>query len=183
LKENKKNRKAGSHPPGFTLLEVVIALAIMAVSFGSILAVQGNAVNAATRAKQMNTVAMLAKNKMVDTEFKIQGKAFDEVRKNEGGTFEPPYEDFSWRSSIKEIKFPPINFGGPKGNTSDAESNKGGGQGNQVGEMLTKLVTKHLSKSIREVTVTIAWKQGTKEQTYDLSTFWVDLNHEFTTSE
>lgn len=166
---------------GFTLLEVVIALAIMTVAFGSILAVQGGAVNASARAKQMNIVSMLAKNKMVETEFKIQGKAFDEVQKTEGGTFEPPYEDFTWRSVIKEVKFPRINFSG--GGGSGADKGKENNQSAEMVEMISKLITTHLSKSLREVTVTVAWKQGTKEQTFDLQTFWVDLNHEFSATE
>lgn len=162
---------------GFTLLEVVIALAIMTVAFGSILAVQGGAINATARAKQMNIVSMLAKNKMVETEYLIQGKTFDEVPKDKSGSFEPPYEEFGWKTSIKKMEFPNLaamisGGGGSKGS-----------QDNQTAEMLTKLITNHLNKSMREVTVTVSWTQGTNQQTFDLSTFWVDLNHDFSLSE
>ena len=52
-----------------------------------------------------------------------------------------------------------------------------------VDEMLTKLVTNFLSKALREVTVTISWKKGAGEQSYAVTTYWVDLNHEFQLSE
>jgi type II secretion system protein I len=159
---------------GFTLLEVVIAMAIMVITFASILAVEGGALNASARAKQMNIVAMLAKNKMVETEFKFEGKAFTEVKTEEAGTFEDPYQDYRWKSSIKEMKFPNLGM---------AASKPGGGGPDQFTEMLTRLISNFFSKAIREVSVTVLWKKGAKDQTYTLSTFWVDLNYEFQLTE
>jgi hypothetical protein len=121
----------------------------------------------------MNIVGMLARNQMIDTEYKIEGKTFDEVRKDESGTFPSPYQDYRWKTVIKELKFPALISGG-KGSDS--------GQ-NQATELLTKLTTNFLSKAIRQVTVTIFWKRGTAEQSFSLSTYWVDLNYEFKLSE
>lgn len=160
---------------GFTLLEVVIAMAIMALAFGAILAVEGSSINASARAKQMNIVAMLAKNQMIETEYKIEGKTFDEVKKEDQGTFEEPYQDFKWKTVVKELKFPNIGSGGAgKGAASSAA-----GGSDQTAELVTKLMTNFLTKSIREVTVTILWKRGSGEQTFSLATYWVDLNHAF----
>lgn len=165
--------RKGRSSSGFTLLEVIIAMAIMVVSFAAILAVQGGSMAATTRAKQMNIVGMLARNQMVETEFKIQGKKLDEARKEESGTFPPPYDEYAWKTEIKELKFPRLPFG-------NGDSNS---QGAEAAEMLTKLVTNYLSKSLREVTVTVMWKKGGHPQTFSLSTFWVDLNHDFSLSE
>jgi general secretion pathway protein I len=161
---------------GFTLLEVVIAMAIMTLAFSSILAVEMGSINASSRAKQMNIVAMLAKNQMVDTEYKIEGKSFDEVKKEDSGTFEAPYQDYRWKTTVRELKFPPIAGGA-------AAQSKGAEGGNQVTELLTKLITNFLSKALREVTVTVFWKRGTAEQSFSLSTYWVDLNYEFKLTE
>jgi type II secretion system protein I len=162
---------------GFTLLEVVIAMAIMLIAFASILSVESGAINATARAKQLNIVAMLARNKMVETEYKFEGKTFDEVKKDDGGAFEAPYQDFRWTAKIKEIKFPNLNIGGG----GDKGGDKGGGT--DMVATLTKLLTKFLSKAMREVTVTIFYKRGSGEQSFAVSTYWVDLNHEFETSE
>ena len=160
---------------GFTLLEVIIAMAIMVLAFASILAVEQGSINASARAKQMNVVGMLAKNQMVETEFKIEGKTFDEVRKEEAGTFPEPYSDYRWTTVVKELKFPKIGTGGGAGGKAEQEG--------QMTDMLTKLLTNFLSKAIREVTVTVFWKRGKGEQNFALSTYWVDLNYEFKITE
>lgn len=45
--------------------------------------------------------------------------------------------------------------------------------------MVSNLVSKYLSQAVREVTITISWKRGAGEQHYSISTYWVDLNHDF----
>ena len=168
---------------GFTLLEVVIAMAIMAICFGSILAVEGGAINASTRAKQMSTVATLARNQMIETEYKIEGKKFEEVKKEDQGTFKEPYQDYSWKRVIKEITLPNLTslLSGGGSTAKDSSSSKSGA--NQNAEMLGKLLTKFLSKALREVTVTILWTKGGNQLNYSVSTYWVDLNYEFSTTE
>jgi type II secretion system protein I len=170
---------------GFTLLEVIIAMAIMTLAFSSILAVEMGSINASARAKQMNIVAMLAKNQMVETEFKIEGKTFEEVKKEETGAFLPPYQDYKWKTTVREIKFPKISPIGAKGAAGGGATTGGAGGGgeDQFTELVTKLISNFFSKAIREVTVTVLWKRGTAEQTFSLSTYWVDLNYEFKFSE
>lgn len=170
----KKKPSLSRSSEGFTLLEVLIAIMIMAIALGSIIAIQAGSIVATTRAKQMNIVAMLAKNQMIETEFKFRGKTFEAFKKEDGGTFEPPYEMYQWKSVVKEIKFPQI--GGMK-------AQSGGAGTSDIQEMVTKLTTSFLSKAIREVTVSILWKHSNKEQSFSLTTYWVNLNHEFSLSE
>jgi general secretion pathway protein I len=172
-----------SDQSGFTLLEVLIAMAIMIMALSSILAIESGSINASARAKRMNIVAMLAKNQMIQTEYAIQGKAFDELEKEQTGNFEAPYEEYSWKREIKEITFPSINpaaaaAGAETGATSaDDQSNS------QTVETMAKLITNFLSKSIREVDVSVIWKRSGKEQTFTVGMYWVDLNHAFELSE
>ena len=172
---------------GFTLLEVMIAVAILAISLGAILAIEGNSINATARAKQINAVAVLERNQMIETEFKIRGKTFDEVKKEESGTFEAPYQDFRWKTTIKEIKFPTfpgLNQGSSGKPTASGGSASGPGSGEtDMSQMISKLMTNFFSKAMREVTITVLWKFEGKEQNFSLSTYWVDLNHEFNLSE
>ncbi|MGK5090222.1 hypothetical protein WDW86_21955, partial [Bdellovibrionota bacterium FG-2] len=60
---------------------------------------------------------------------------------------------------------------------------RGGEAGGGMAEMVTKLLTKYLSKSLREVALTVFWKRGTGEQSFTVSTYWVDLTHEFELTE
>lgn len=161
---------------GFTLLEVLIAMAIMLVAFSSILMVQSGALNASYKARQLNVVAMLAKGKMVETEVAFQGKTFEEFKKEDHGNFAAPFEDYKWKLEVKEVEFPNLSLSGPSGKEG-AEA--GQDQNQQMVEMITKMITNYLSKSIREVNVTILWQKGAGTQDYTVSTYWVNLNHEF----
>ena len=163
---------------GFTMLETMIAMAIMMVAFASILMVESASINTSTKAKQMNVVSMLAKNLMVETEYSFEGKTFDEYKKEDAGTFAEPFQDYNWKRVVKEVEFPELQMGGGGDKNKDADS-----QQDAAAQQLTKLLTQFLSKAIREVTVTVSWKKGTGEQNFTLSTYWVDLNHEFQLSQ
>jgi prepilin-type N-terminal cleavage/methylation domain-containing protein len=159
---------------GFTLLETMVALAIMVVAFASILMVESASLNTSMKARQLNVVSMLAKNILVETEYKFEGKTFEEFKKEDAGRFNPPFEDYSWKVAVKDLKFPSFSPGGEKS----------GEQGEtDIVATMSKLVTNFLSKAIREVTVTISWKKGSGEQTFSTSTYWVNLNNEFQLSE
>ena len=58
-------------------------MTIMVLAFASILAVESGAINASDRAKTMNIVQMLAKNQMIEWEYRIEGRTFDEVKKED----------------------------------------------------------------------------------------------------
>ncbi len=164
---------------GFTVIEVVFALAIMTLAFSSILAVESGSINATTRAKQMNIVGMLAKNQMVETEYKIQGKRFDELQDEHSGTFEAPYQDYRWKTMVKELSFPNLaGMGGGKPEDGKSSSNAPQGGAAPGADQVTQIISTYFSKALREITVSILWKQGTKEQSFSISTFWVDLNYE-----
>jgi general secretion pathway protein I len=170
---------------GFTLLEVIIALSIMVLALASILMVESNSLSATTRARQMNVVTMLARNTMTELEYKVEGKTFDEARKEESGTFPAPHQDYRWKTEIKEIKFPTLSMGGGggagggSGGSSGSSSDPNEAGTSQIADMISKAVSNHFSKATREMTVTIYWKRGTTEVNYSVSTYWVDLNHEF----
>ena len=164
---------------GFTLLETMIAMAIMLVAFSSILMVESASINTSAKTKQMIAVGMLAKNLMVETEFAIRGKKFEEIKTEEAGQFADDFQDYSWKREIKEVTLPDLSalLGGAKPDASKSES--ASDSGSSTSELLSKLITNFLSKAVREVVVTISWKRGGGTQSFAVSTYWVNLNHEF----
>lgn len=174
--ERKPHRESG-----FTLLEVMIAIGILAIGIGSILVAENNSLDATIRAKRMTMVATLAKNAMVDAEREFQGKTFDEVKKEASGKFDAPYAEYAWERKVKEITFPnimaPQNGGGEGGKKDDMEAV------DQNVERVVKIATKFLSKSSREITITVKWQEKGEKQQFSVSQYWVDLNHEFVFSE
>lgn len=199
--DRRSSRPSPLPEDGFTLLEVLIALAIMVICFASVLSVESGAINASARAKTMNIVQMLAKNQMIETEYKIQGQIFDSVKTEDGGKFKSPYEDYRWTTTVKKIDFPNITgaisaAAGGGGTAPSGSGASGGGSGAATGgansaaaasqepttgmaQQVSQLVTQYLSQAVREVTVTIYWKKGGGEQHFSVSTYWVDLGHDF----
>lgn len=174
-----------SKTSGFTLLEVMIAIGILAIGIGSILVAENNSLDATIRAKRMTVVATLARNAMVDTEREIQGKTFDETKKEASGKFDAPYEEYTWERKIKEITFPNImkSAGGAGGGAEGGDAKKDDAPVDQNVERVVKIATNYLSKSSREITITVNWKERGEKQQFSVSQYWVDLNHEFNFSE
>jgi prepilin-type N-terminal cleavage/methylation domain-containing protein len=173
-----KNRVASL---GFTLLEVMIALAIMLVAFSSILSIQSSSMNSALKARQIHEVSVLARNAMVQTEIEISGKKFADIAEeltvpcDEAGNF----PDYTCTRKVKEVKLP--NLGG----ISKAAQGENGGKSDEdeknsaMLEQMTKVITNFLSKAVREVTITVSWKRGVTIQKYDVAMYWVDMNSDF----
>lgn len=157
---------------GFTLIEVMIAVGILAIGIGSILVAESNSLDVSYRAKRMTTVAMLAKNALVQTEREIAGKSFTEVKTEDGAQFEAPFEEYRWERKVKEITFPNIMAQAPENkdeaSTVDAET-----------ERVVKIATNFLSKASREITITIKWTEKKEEQKFTVSQYWVDLEYAF----
>jgi general secretion pathway protein I len=165
---------------GFTLVETMIALTIMCLSFAVVLMIQRNSINATSKAAHLTTISMLTKNLLIDTELKLKGKAFGEFKNDETGTFEEPFQEYEWKREVKEIEFPNLSMGAPA-----ADGDKGGGSddssNNQdaLTDKLAKLVSAHLTKSLRQVTVSVKWKNGAGSAAYSASYYWVDLAQPF----
>ena len=161
---------------GFTLIEVMIAIGVLAIGFGAILVAENNSLDVTIRAKRMTTVATLAKNAIIQAERELVGKTFLEVKKESSGQFEAPYADYHWERKIKEITFPNI--------LSDNKEKKDEATVSDANvEKIVKIATNYLSKSSREITITINWKEKGENQSFSVSQYWVDLNHSFNINE
>lgn len=167
---------------GFTLLEVMIAIFIIAIGISAILVAENNSLEVTLRAKRMTTVAMLAKNAMIQAEREIEGKTFDETKKEASGTFDAPYADYRWERKIKEITFPNVldsSGAGAAGAGGSSSSDKSDQMKDPNVERIVKVATNYLSKSTRELTITILWTEKKQEQSFIMSQYWVDLKHAF----
>ena len=157
---------------GFTLLEVMIAVGILAIGIGSILVAENNSLDIMMRAKRMTTVAMLAKNAIVEAEREISGKSFTEVKEEESGQFKAPFQEYRWERKISEVKFPEV--------LDQSEQKKDEvSTVDEKTQRVVKLATNYLSKTTREISVTIKWTENKQEQKYSVSQYWVDLVQPF----
>ena len=90
---------------GFTLLEVMVAVAIIAISFVSLLGSQSQSISIADISRFETTAAMLAREKL--TELQLAG--FDELSSG-SGRFEDEFADYSWQTEVRELSADEIDI-------------------------------------------------------------------------
>ncbi len=171
---------------GFTLLEVVIALAILAVSVMILIETQAGALLMSTDADRMSTATMLAQEKMIEAHLVLEREGWGSQDIEEEGDFDDfgeedfrgdamrieidsdQYEDFHWAYTIRKIDLEiPTDLGGMASELSD-----GGYFGEQEQEnsslsdqqmdlsdlgISTEMITEYLGDYIREVRVLVWW--------------------------
>lgn len=154
-----------SNRRGFTLLEVLIAVVIMAGGImvmanawsGNFLRVRNSRIN--------NTAASLLERKMTEIEILYQDKPIEEVKEEDGGDFGSMFPGYSWTMSSKEFEMPDLS--------SSLASREGGAD-----EMLltiVKTMTEFIKKSVKEVSVTVIFKpKKGNEIKHTVTTYLVD---------
>jgi general secretion pathway protein I len=79
---------------GFTLLEVMLAMAILALCVVPLLGAITQGLRATSRIERITAATELARNKLVQIEL----ETMPDVEETREGAFGPPHQDFSWRA-------------------------------------------------------------------------------------
>jgi general secretion pathway protein I len=199
---------------GFTLLEVMISLAVLAVALVALSSLNGGAVAMQAYARRATQATLLLRGKMSDVEEQLQKDGFSDFNDEKHGSFD---EDeggagYEWRAEIlkPDVQMDAAQLlglfgvggqGGASGSNAgssapassltaglaSAAQMLGGAQGgaaslaapgSPVAGMLQAQATgflETLKKSVREVRVTVAWKDGTQERSISASQHLVIL--------
>ena len=100
----KCNQAPVGRPAGFTLLEVMIAVAIMSMALVAAIGSQSQSVSLATEAKFSTTATLLAQSKMAD----LEANATDDLF-SDSGDFGEDFPGYRWESEVSDVtleKFP-----------------------------------------------------------------------------
>ncbi len=84
---------------GFTLLEVMIAIAILAIALVSIFQLQSQSISMSTDSRFMTTAALLAQSKMVEVETNSSLS-----NRSDDGDFGPDYPQYTWHVEIGDTQ-------------------------------------------------------------------------------
>lgn len=142
---------------GFTLLEVMIAVAILGVSLLALMNFQSQSLLAHARAQRISVATLLARQKMgeilLEIEKGIPKGEFPESKEEEGTFEEAKYPDYFWKLEIKKVELP----------TAGGEGGGGEGQAEVMAQAM-QLLTEELSRSTREVRLTVGWEEFEEEE-------------------
>lgn len=148
----------------FSLLEVMIAVVILAMAFSTLIGAVSSSSARARSAEELLTATMLAREKMTEMDLELaKGMAkgeFPEDRE-EDGEFKKPFERFRWKMTIKKVTLPAPVIG-EKGS---------------IQETVGRELTKEISKSVRELTLNVSWTEAAsdRERSFDITTHIVRM--------
>lgn len=148
---------------GFTLLEVLIAMMILAAGVMLLAQSWSSSYNRIRKTQKNVEIAALLERKLAETDMKYRGKPIDSIPESEGEEFEGA-PDYSWKLESKNFEMPDL--------TALLIGRDGGVD--QMMMTLMKQFSEHLSKSIKEVKVTVVYKVKDKEFEYSATMLFVD---------
>ncbi len=192
---------------GFTLLEVMVALAVLAAALMAVGDLSGNALRNFAYARDLSVATLLARGKMAELEERYEDSGFrdfDEIA--EGDFTEEGRAEFHWKAEVKKpdtklsaeqllavfLGADPDDAntqsllselvggkagaaGAPSSGPAAAAAGPGGPLGGLLGAQLTAF-GEEIKKSMRELRLTVSWKDGKRDQGFDVSTYLVVLN-------
>lgn len=179
---------------GFSLLEVMVALGILALALTAIIQINGTSIASHGWSKRVTVGTMLARSKMVDLEsqFNEEGFTSEFDQKIEGDFSEEGWPEYRWRAEIKKPDLDAANASGMatqliEGMLGSAEDNgqssgaptpttdAGASQMAPLIEAQMTQLTTTIEKSVREVRLQVIWPEGNDEETIDVATHFVIL--------
>jgi general secretion pathway protein I len=189
---------------GFTLLEVMVALAVLAGSLMAVADLSGNALKNYVYARDLTMATLLARGKMAELEEKYEDSGFTEFDQTEEGNFsEQGQPDMRWKLDLRRPtadltaeKILGAFLGGGDadvgtqemlgkllGGSGGAGAAKGGPSSGAPGGLLggvlqgqIKAFAEELKRGVRRVTLRVSWRDGKAESGFDLDTYWVVVN-------
>jgi general secretion pathway protein I len=167
---------------GFTLLEVMIAVAILAITLITVLSIVTNNVRATNHAKLTTAATFLARGKMIDVEDQILEKGFSTSDETENGTFkEQGYPHFSWDYAIERVELPVDAAQKQRDEAQDKakdSTNPMAMMTGFIGGMMSSFIEPirlGLQESVRRVTVRVTWDEtGKPNQSLEVVQYLTD---------
>ncbi|MCU1277751.1 MAG: hypothetical protein JWM53_1297 [bacterium] len=188
---------------GFTLLEVMIAMAILAGALTWMTVAVSRNIKAENHAKLMTTSTFLAREKMVDLEDELYEKGFGEFEKEQSGQFDDKgFSRFSWKAIVDKVELPSaeqlqtvlsnaqqarqtLQGGGSDPSLQQQAGLNSAGSGSSSSNPLTAgasaissqfgVIKDVLEQAIRRVTIKVGWTEGRTPQEVQLVAYYVDV--------
>jgi len=166
---------------GFTLLEVMVALAILATTLVVLLQIITNNVRATNHAKMTTAATLLARSKMTDIEDSVLENGFSTDNESDKGTFrDQNFHSFRWESTIERIELPTDLKQAAQDQATDDSKSKDPMQAltGMMGGLMSGFMDPiriGLEESVRRVTVKVFWDEvGRRDLNFEVVEFLTD---------
>lgn len=160
---------------GFTLLEVMIAFALLTgILFVAVLS-QSSSILSSTRSKNILIATNLARNIMSEMEVKYESVPLDQLPKEEKGEFAAPNQGFKWELKFEEVDFAILSDLLAK----QAEAEKKEQEANT--DTLIRMFEEYLKKSVRRMNITVEYPDSDTTAKLSFTQLLVNYDAEFTT--
>ena len=169
---------------GFTLLEVMIAVAILGVSMTSLLTSQMASIRATRYAQTLTAVAFLAEYQILEVEWLMEkdGGWVPTDRTYEGTFSEHGWPGVRYKCLVDFLEIPDYSkIRAAKDAKARAQQGESSGvtrtasdQAFNALSLVWPMVKAAIEQSIRKVKCTVTWSEGKSEHELVVTTFWTD---------
>ncbi len=176
------NRR-GCSSAGFTLLEVMVALGLLAMSLVIVVGISTSNVRATNHARSITLASFLARAKIAEVEDQVLTQGFVDNDEAEDGDFaDEGHPQIRWTTLIEKIELPTDATQMAQQQTQDKVNNSNGNpmmaMAGLMGGFMTMLIEPirvGLEESVRRLSVSVLWDEpGKPKQTFDVVTFMTD---------
>ncbi|MHB8222559.1 MAG: type II secretion system minor pseudopilin GspI [Desulfurivibrionaceae bacterium] len=94
---------------GFTLLEIMIALAIIGIAMIALLSLGNRSIEVHSRLQHLTTATLLAQQKMAQSELEARSNGGTKLADGVG-TFAEPFAGYRWRIGISTTALPAVQM-------------------------------------------------------------------------
>jgi general secretion pathway protein I len=174
----------------FSLLEVMVALAILAVGLVSLLQVQSRSAQLAIEAREMSVATMLARSKLYDCQHELLKKGFSIGDYDADGNFDDEgYPKIFWEchgyapemptgDGVGDASSAASMFGGAGATSSGASGSSAAPPGSEMSMGMLAPVIQQMASvmkdSIRELVIIVRWGEGEARQELRVTTHVID---------
>ena len=169
---------------GFTLLEVMIAVAILSITLVTLLSVVTSNMRATRHARLTTTATFLARGKMVELEDQVLENGFSTDDESAEGTFkEQDHPEFRWDSIIERVELPADAALKQRDEATDKMKDSDNNNpmsliSGFLGGMMSSFIEPirlGLQEAVRRVTVHVSWDEwGRPNQTIEVVQYLTD---------
>lgn len=156
----------GRRIKAFTLIEVILAMMVMSSGLFILTNAWAGTYTRLQKTQVQVQLAALLERKVTEIEREFKGKSLDTIPEEKEDDFGSDIADYSWKMKSRKLEIPDL--------TSSLTSKAGGANEDLL--RIMKLFTEHLSKSIKEVKITVIYKSKKKPISADVTIYMIDYD-------